>query len=456
ARAGLPVFATPDQAVQGFGHLVRDRRNREAARELPPSKVLAVEPDRSLVRRCFNRARAAGRLALPQDEALLVLDAYGIPTVPTRMAATPADAGVAADMLGYPAVVKLRGDEAPQHRPPASLVFDLNDAAQVTAAARLLAARGLRRGTAGALLVQRYVGRAREVAIRVADDATFGPTITFGAGGSAPNPADRAVDLPPLNLALAHGLIRRCPTGSMLVRPLRDRAPGNAEAVAQVLVRISQMVIDFPEIAVLEVPSLFVDADGVLAADAWLRLRAPDEPPLRLAIAPYPAEQVEHRQMGDESFTIRPIRPEDAEQHGAFFSRLSPQDIRFRFFSAMRELSPEQTARLTQVDYDREMAFIAVREATGDTVGVSRLACEPGGVSGEFAVIVQPDMKGRGLATYLMRRLIAWGRAQGLVEIVGQILADNAPMLSFVRHLGFSLHRMVDDPEVMEARLPLA
>lgn len=455
ARAGLPVFATPDQAVQGFEHLVRDRRNREAARELPPSKVLAVAPDRTLVNRCLDRARAAGRLSLTQDEALQVLEAYGMPTVPTRLAASPADAGTAADILGYPVVVKLRGDEAPHDRPPASLVFDLNDAAQVTSAARLLAARGQRRCTLGTLLVQRYVARAREVAVRVADDATFGPTITFGAGGTAPNPADRAVDLPPLNLALAHGLIRRCPTGAMLVRPLRDRAPANAEAVAQVLVRISQLVIDFPEIAVLDVPSLFVDADGVLAADAWLRLRAADEPPMRLAIAPYPAELVEHRQIRGEWFTIRPVRPEDAQQHGAFFARLSPQDIRYRFFSAMRELSPEQTARLTQVDYDREMAFIAVRDATGETVGVSRLACEPGGLSGEFAVIVQADMKGRGLASYLMDRLIAWGRAQGLTEIVGQILADNTPMLSFVRHLGFTVHRMADDPEVMEARLPL-
>ena len=153
--------------------------------------------------------------------------------------------------------------------------------------------------------------------------------------------------------------------------------------------------------------------------------------------------------------TIRPIRPEDAQAHGAFFARLSPQDIRYRFFSAMRELSPEQTVRLTQVDYDREMAFIAVRDETGETVGVSRLACDSDGRSGEFAVIVQADMKGRGLASLLMRRLIDWARAQGLREIEGQILADNQPMLAFIRHLGFSVRRMVDDPEVMEATLAL-
>ena len=225
--------------------------------------------------------------------------------------------------------------------------------------------------------------------------------------------------------------------------------------MAEALVRISQLIVDFPEIAVLDVPSLFADQNGVLVADAWLRLRARDDIAPQLAIAPYPSELIEHRQIGTEHLTIRPIRPEDAEAHAAFFHRLSPQDIRYRFFSAMRELSPEQTVRLTQVDYDREMAFVAVREATGETVGVSRLACDADGASGEFAVIVQADMKGRGLASHLMRRLIDWARQQGLREIEGQILADNQPMLAFVRHLGFTLRRMVDDPEVMEAKLAL-
>jgi acetyltransferase len=455
ARAGLPVFATPDQAVQGFGYLVHDRRNREAARELPASAVLELAPEREWVRRCFERTRAAGRLMLAQDEALDVLAAYGIPTVPTRFAASALDAADAAQILGFPAVVKLRDRAAPGDRSPGGLVFDLHDAGQVIAAAQLLSARARRRGGSGELLVQRDVGRAREVAVRVADDATFGPAITFGCGGTSPNPLDKAVDLPPLNLALAKGLILRCRTGAMLGRALRDRSPASGDAVAQVLVRISQLIVDFPEIAVLDVPSLFVDSDGVLAADAWLRLRGADQPAVRLAIAPYPVELIEHRQIGSERITIRPIRPEDAAAHTAFFSRLSPQDIRYRFFSAIREMSAEQTVRLTQVDYDREMAFVAVREETGDTVGVARLACDPNGRSGEFAVIVQEDMKGRGLASALMHGLIAWARTRGLTEVVGQVLSDNQPMLTFVRHFGFALHRMADDPSVIEARLAL-
>ncbi|WP_428538799.1 GNAT family N-acetyltransferase [Rhodopila sp.] len=452
ARAGLPVFATPDQAVQGFDFLVRDRRNREAARELPPSAVLDLAPDRHRVRRLFDQARAQDRLALTQDQALEVLAAYGIPTVPTRVAATAQDAAAAAQVVGFPAVVKLRDSTPPAERPPASLAFDLQDAQAVIAPAQALAAR--HKSNAG-LLVQHCVGRAREFSVKVADDATFGPTISFGAGGTTPNPADRAVDLPPLNLPLAKALIRRCRGGAMLGLPLRDHPPLSSDAIAQVLVRISQLIVDFPEIAVLETPSLFVDADGVLAVDAWIRLRRADEPPGRLAIAPYPVELTEHCLFAVDRITIRPIRPEDATAHTAFFSRLSAEDIRYRFFSAMRQLSPEMTARLTQVDYDREMAFVAVNDATAETVGVARLACDPDGEAGEFAVIVQADMKGRGVASELMRRLIDWARSRGLQQVVGQILANNHPMLAFVRHLGFSLHRLPDDPEIIEATLGL-
>ena len=245
---------------------------------------------------------------------------------------------------------------------------------------------------------------------------------------------DRALDLPPLNLTLAHALIGRA--------HLPDAVP-----LAETLVRVSQLIVDFPEIARLR-----------LAPDRAMSLilRGPGDAPGRLAIAPYPTEWVEHWTARDQALTIRPIRPEDAEAHTGFFKRLSPTDVRYRFFSAIHELSPERMARLTQVDYEREMAFIAIRDATGETVGVARVVGDTEGRSGEFAVIVQADMKGNGLATHLMHRLIAWARARGMAEVVGQILSDNAPMLAFVRHLGFELHRLVDDPEVMEARLALA
>jgi acetyltransferase len=397
----------------------------------------------------FAAMRRADRSASMQDEALAVLGAYGIPVVPTRAVATPEDAAAAAELLGLPAVVKLRQSVRPDDRTSGGLALDLRSAAEVAAAARRLVSRG------SELLVQRQAVRWRELRVRVADDATFGPIIGFGQGGTTADiVGDVSADLPPLNLPLAHALIARTRAAATLAQ-FRDNPPANEPAVAEALVRISQLIVDFPEIAELDLNPLIADADGVLAADAWLRLRAPGEAGGGLAISPYPAELVEHWATPDgERLVVRPIRPEDAEQHGAFFSRLSPQDIRYRFFTAMRELSAEQMARLTQIDYDREMAFVAVREAGGETVGVARLVCEDA-TEGEFAVIVQADMKGRGVASHLMRRLIDWARARGLHEVVGQVLADNAPMLAFVRHLGFGVKRMPQEPDVMEVRLGL-
>jgi acetyltransferase len=301
------------------------------------------------------------------------------------------------------------------------------------------------------------VGRARELLVRFADDALFGPVIVFGQGGTAADILrDFARDLPPLNLPLAHALIARTRAAATLA-PLPDQPGANVDSVAETLVRVSQLRVDFPEMAELEINPLFVDAQGVLVAGAWMRLRAPGEVASRLAIPPYPAELTGRFTARAETLTIRPIRPEDAEAHAGFFGRLTPEDVRFRFFSTLKELTPEQIARMTQIDYEREMAFIAVREPVGEapqTVGVARLVRESD-AAGEFAVIVQGDMRGTGLARHLMERMIAWGRSQGMTEIVGQVLADNQPMLAFIRHLGFSLRHMPDDAAVMEARLEL-
>ena len=176
----------------------------------------------------------------------------------------------------------------------------------------------------------------------------------------------------------------------------------------------------------------------------------------------YPADLAEHWDApwdpGGEPLEIRPIRPEDAAAHDAFFHRLSPEDVRLRFFAAVRELTPAMLARFTRLDYDRDMAFIAVRPRTRETVGVARLVREGDPSVGEFAVVVQPDVKGHGLGLHLMERLLAWAWAHGVERVVGEILAWNLPMLDLARHLGFRLRHMPDDPGVIEAVLdrPLA
>jgi len=456
ADAGVPAFASPEQAMGGFDQLVEQRRARASARELPPSAVLSLAPERAAVRTVFVDARRAGRAGLLQDEALAVLSAYGIPVVPSRPALSVDDAADAATLLGFPAVLKLRRSAQPRVGGPGGVTLDLDSAAAVRAAAVRLDRRRQRIGDEGlaeGFLVQRQVSRAREIRVSVSDDPVFGPAIGFGPGGGADQPGDMAFDLPPLNLTLASALSART-RAARAFEETHDQPAADRHAVADVLVRISQLVIDFPEIAEIELDPIFADAAGVSVADAWIALRPPGQA-AELAIAPYPAELIERWTAGNETLVVRPIRPEDAAAHTAMFARLTPEDIRFRFFSMLRTLSQEQIARMTQVDYDREMAFIAVREATGETVGVCRLVREPNTETGEFAVLVEPGMKGRGLARHLMQRVMDWGRSQGMTGITGQVLSENAPMLAFTRRLGFTFRRMPDEPDIVEVSAEL-
>jgi acetyltransferase len=461
AEAGVAVFATPEAAVRGALHLAQDRRNRAAAAELPARDVLDLAPDRVAVRRVLDLVRAAGRLELTEAEALAVLAAYGVPTVPGRAVQGPEEAADAAAMLGFPVVLKVLSPDLPRKTEVGGVVLGLASAAAVRDAAVAMAARVAQARPDARItgfLVQRQAGRGQELRLRLGEDAMFGPWISFGRGGTAADiDPDEGFDLPPLNLALAQGLIRRTRTARLL-DGWRDHAPANIPAIADALVRLSQMAVDFPEIESCGINPLLADAQGVLALDAALRLRPAGQVSL-LAIPPYPAElALPWRGRDGRAVLLRPIRPEDAAAHAEAFRRLSAEDVRFRFFSALGELSAAQIARMTQIDYDREMAFVAVERGVDGpdrTVGVSRLIRDPGGAEGEFAVIVDPSWKGQGLARALMQRLFDWGRGVGLRDVVGQVLAENAAMLAFVDALGFRVSASADDPQVMEARLRL-
>lgn len=472
-RAGLAVFATPEAAVRGALHLAQDRRNRAAAVELPPREVLDLTPDRETVRRLFATARAAGRLALTEQEALGVLAAYGVPTVPGRPAAGPEEAADAAAMLRFPVVLKLLSPDLRHKSEVGGVEVGLGSAVAVrqSALAMLERVRRLRpEARIAGFLVQRQAARAVELRLRLGDDPMFGPWIGFGPGGLAADlsraasddlsraaSGDEAHDLPPLNLALARQLIGRSPAARLLAG-FRDWRPANQDAVADALVRLSQLAVDFPEIAALTVNPLFADAQGVLAVDARLSLRPAGQGGV-LAVPPYPAELARSfTTRTGEALLVRPIRPEDAAAHAEAFRRLAPEDVRFRFFSPLREMSPSLIARLTQIDYDREMAFIASRQRPGqpsETLGVARLIREPFAQEAEFAVTVLPEAKGQGLGRHLMQRLFEWGASVGVRTVVGQVLQENAPMLGFVQALGFRLRRSAVEEEVMEATLDL-
>jgi len=458
AAAGLAVFPTPEGAVRGALHLLHDRQNRLAAAELPGREVLALQPDRAAVAALLARARAEGRLSLTEDEALAVLAAYGLPVVPGRVAADVAAAEAAATELGFPVVLKLRSPDIARKTEIGGVALGLRSAQAVREAAEAMQERVARERPEARLagfLVQRQASRAQELRMRLGDDAMFGPFLGFGLGGTAADVlGDEGFDLPPLNHTLARGLIGRTRAGALLAG-YRDHAAVDLDAVAGALVRLSQVAVDFPEIAAVGVNPLFADAAGVMAADASCLLRPAGQMAL-LAVPPYPEEwAAPWTARSGEVLLVRPVRPEDAEAHAEMFRRLTPEDVRWRFFSQIRELPAVQIARLTQIDYDREIAFVAIRrraDGAEDMLGISRLIREADGRSAEFAVVVDRAMKGQGLGRHLMQLLFDWAAATGIEEVVGLILSDNVPMLGFIRALGFTTRRCTEDEDVVEAR----
>ena len=451
-EAGVADYATPEEAVRAFAMLATYRRNQALLLEAPTATEFGA-PDADAARAIITRALAAGCTMLDEHDAKDVLHAYRIPTVRTVAVGATAEAAVgAAAEIGYPVALKIVSPEISHKSDAGGVALDIGDERSLRHAVermlqRIAAERPDARVTG--FTVQQMVRRAfaRELIVGASIDPLFGPVLLFGEGGTAVEViADRAVALPPLNRVLAAELVSRTRVARLLAG-YRNHPPARLEAVHDVLVALSQMLADLPELAELDINPLFSDAEGVIALDARIRLD-PAKPggATRFAITPYPAELAETVDWHGERIVVRPIRPEDEPQHRAFVEKLAPEDLRLRFFYSRRELPRSELARLTQIDYAREMAFIAVRPAGGDgeeTIGVARAVADPDNVEAEFALIVRSDLKGRGLGYLLLEKMIKYLEARGTKRIVGTVLRENTHMRELACALGFVEDRKV-------------
>jgi acetyltransferase len=463
--AGVPSFRTPEDAVGAFLQIAHYRRNQALLMEVPAT-VGDGEPDRDRARALVQAALARGRHMLPDPDTKAILACYGIPVVPTRAAATPEDAVRAAREIGFPVAVKILSPDVGLKTDVGGVTLDLDSPEGVRAAAERMARRLAELQPDARLegyIVQAMVRRpeAHELIAGAALDPVFGPVVLFGQGGLAVEAAaDHAIGLPPLNTVLAHDLIRRTRVARLLAG-YRNHPAANLDAVAAVLVQVSRLIADVPEIVELDVNPLLADANGAVVLDARMRLALADRSGStldRLAIRPYPAELEETVQWQGAPLLLRPIRPEDGPAHVALFNALTPDDVRYRMFVRVRELGPAQLARFTQIDYDREMAFIATRTGSDgqpETLGVARVVADPDNISAEFAVTVRSSLKGKGLGRMLMNKLIDYCRARGTREIVGEALPQNAPVIGLVKKLGFEVGPVDEDEGVRKFRLPL-
>ena len=466
ADAGIPIFRTPDPAVEMFAHLSAFYRNQQTLLQVPGPLVMQSPPDVAAARQIIDAVLAEKRSVLNEIESKALMAAFDMPVAKTVAAASADEAVRIAGELGYPVVLKINSPDITHKTDVGGVLLNLHDAQAVRAGYQQIVndvARFRPQARIIGVAVGQMVARAngRELMIGVIRDPVFGPAIAFGAGGVAVEVhRDRAVALPPLNAYLVAELIRGTRV-SKLLGPFRKMAPVNFAALESVLLRVSEMVCELPWITELDINPLIVDEAGAIVVDA--RVVVGPYTPVRgryghMAIHPYPTELVTAWQStSGETVTLRPIRPEDAVIEQAFVRSLSPESRRFRFMNTLRELTPKMLVRFTQIDYDREMALIATVERDGQEIelGVCRYITNPDGASCEFAIVIADEQQGRGLGRRMMAQLIGVARVRGLQTMIGHVMVGNRGILSLCQSLGFLTTENAGDPMVKRVTLGL-
>ena len=458
-------YETPEEAIAAYMHLVTHRRHQQMLLETPSSVPDEFERDADAARPVIAEALDDGREWLTEPEAKRLLAAYNIPVVETRVAETPDAAAAAAAEIGFPVALKVLSPDITHKSDVGGVLLELGNADVVRAAAEGMLARIERllpQARLTGFTVQAMVDRrdAHELILGIDTDRQFGPIILFGEGGTAVEVVkDRAIALPPLNLGLARKLMSATRVFRLL-EGYRDRPAAAIDRVALALVKLSQIASDLAHVVELDINPLITDADGIMALDARVRIaRADGKAAARLAIQPYPKDLEETVRLPDgDEVLLRPIRPEDEPALREGFRKLTPDDVRMRFFAPMKELDHGLAARLSQIDYTREMAFVAVDpDSAGDDIwGAARVNADPDKLGAEFAVTVRSDHKRRGLGHALMTKLIAYSAAQEIGELWGLVLADNKAMLGLAEDLGFAVAAAGQGPGVVRVSKQLA
>jgi acetyltransferase len=460
SQAGIPNYETPDEAVSAFLHLSEYAQNQKALHETPALETPSAPARRDDARAIIADVLKEGRNTLTEPEAKTVLAAYNIPVVATRVVMTPDEAGAAAEEIGGAVALKILSRQITHKTDVGGVRLDVAGAKAVSVAAeemlgRVKAARP--DATVDGFTVQQMVKRphAQELLLGAVMDPTFGPCLLFGHGGVATEViGDRTMGLPPLNGNLALDMIGRTRVARLL-KGYRDRPPAKMEAIASALVALSDLVIDCPEIAELDINPLLADAHGVIALDARIIVRSTSEKQPPLSIRPYPAELSRRLEADGLAFTLRPIRPEDAARLLDMAERTDPRDLQLRFHGGIGAVSLSAAARLSQIDYDREMAFL-VEMIDGSICGVVRLVFDPNFEAAECAIIVRTDMHRRGIGRTVLSEALSYASSRGAARVWGDIMSQNTGALRLAQRLGGVLSPSPTDRNLTRVEIPLS
>lgn len=469
-KARIPAYASEADAVQGITHLIAYRKAQDLIMEMPPSLPEEFSPDVETARSLVRAGLARGERWLDPVAVTGVLEAYQIPVAPVRRAATPEEAAaIGATFLaqGHAVAIKILSQQITHKSDVGGVVLNLATPAAIEEAARAMLAHVAELRPDAVLdgvTVQPTIHRprGRELIAGLADDPTFGPIVAFGRGGTAVEVInDKSLALPPLDMTLAHTLMARTRVYRLL-QGYRDVPPADMDAVALTLVKIAQLSADVPEIRELDLNPLIADEKGCIALDARIGIepvpatlrRSALNP--RFAIKPYPKQWERAMTLKDDwKVFVRPVRPEDEPLYVEFFKKVTPEDLRLRFFAKVKDFSHAFIARLTQLDYSRAIAFAALEVETGALLGVVRLHADANHDTGEYAILLRSDLKGRGLGWALMRLMIDYAKEDGIKTVHGQVLRENTTMLAMCEALGFVAHADPDDRDIKNVVLEL-
>ncbi len=467
AAAAIPTYRTPEAAVDAFSNIASFHQNQQLLHQTPPPLSPLPDPDVEGARLLIESVLAERRKVLTEMESKALLAAFHIPITKTILARSASEAILVASQLGYPVALKIDSPDISHKSDVRGVALNLLNAAAVRDTWQDMMATVARLrpdAKINGVTVQNMSGKlqGRELYIGVTTDVPFGPVISFGAGGTMIELiADRAIELPPLNQFLAQRLIDRARSSETL-GAWRGAPPADRDALERILLRVSEMVCALPQLREMDINPVIADASGAVVVDARIVIdQAPGGPGQypHLAILPYPSEREQEWPMrGGGRYSVRPIHPDDAEMLQDFVRRMSPESRYFRFVSTMRELSLKMLAKFTLIDYDREMALVAVwRERTpsesgGFTeteriIGVSRYVTNPDLSTCEFSLAISDEFNGQGLGSRMMLSIMDVARSKGLKQIEGLVLTNNAPMLKLMRSLEFEIRKYDEDPD---------
>ena len=453
----IPTYEFPEEAIKTYLYMYQYARNLETLYETPEDLPLDVGAPKNYLKILTHNTVAEGRTLLNEEDSKKLLAAYGIAVTTPHFARNAEEAAFVASSIGYPVVMKISSPDIAHKSDAGGVILNIASADELKKAfAEMMA--NVKKHQPDARIegvsVQKMITRFDyELIIGSKKDPILGPVVIFGLGGTETEFfKDVSAGLPPLNQRLARRMLERTKVYKLLAEGFRAKPPVNLRLLDETLVRVSNLIVDFPEIKELDINPLVISGDTTIALDARIVLdkeatQKEAEEYAHLIISPYPTKYIQSWRCRDgRDVVLRPIRPEDEPLEQALIEGLSKESSRFRFFYILKDINHDMLSRFCNIDYDREMAIIAEYTTNGRrrNVGVGRLIVEPGGGSGEFAIVVADDFQNNGLGLKLCDMLIGIAQEKGLRNIYGIVLSDNWKMLGLVKKLGFTVKSLPD------------